>query len=78
MDEFFGLILRFFWYVISDIIFMTFCYWIGWPVCKVLSLGRYPPKRQAAYEHSNSEEGWLCSLVGFLVILALAYFLLID
>lgn len=79
MDEFFGLIFRVFWYFISDIVFMTVCYWVGWPVCKILTLGRYPPKGQVSYcEHSDSEDGWLCSVVGLLVILILAYFLFVH
>jgi hypothetical protein len=29
-------------YIIAEIFFWFVCYWIGWPICKLLTLGAYP------------------------------------
>lgn len=67
-------IFRVIWYLIYEIFFSTICYCIGWPVCKVLTLGRYPEKGAPVYfEHRDDQTGWPCSLVGLCVVIAVSY-----
>ena len=69
MDEIGSGFFRLIWGVVFEIFFLTVCYWIGWPVCKIITLGRYPATgSRAFYEHSSNEEGWLCSLVGLVTL----------
>ena len=76
MDEFYsGLlrsIFRFVGFVLFEFFFGTVCYFAGWPVCRALTLGRYPYQGQRPYsDFSVSQEGWPCSLVGFVTIVVL-------
>ncbi|MGY8873002.1 MAG: hypothetical protein ACKVJE_21465 [Pseudomonadales bacterium] len=65
-------------YILAEIIFGTICYWVGWPICKIVTLGKYPSSNQVVYldEYTNRNNGFWCSAVGLLaIILAGLYFL---
>lgn len=63
-------------YILAEILFGTVCYWIGWPICKVLTLGKYPSSNQTVYidDGHHRSKGFWCSGVGFLVILFVALY----
>ena len=70
--------LRIVWFFIYNFLFGTLCYFIGWPVCKFFTLGRYPYKYQKPYfEYTWHQEGWPCSLVG-LITLVVVFIILIK
>ena len=76
MDNLFEELLKGFFrgigYILAEIFFGTICYWVGWPVCKLMTLGKYPKSSQVVYlENTRSEHGWGCSVVGMLVLLIL-------
>ena len=76
MDDFGSSIVRVFLlgigYFLAEIFYGTICYWIGWPICKVLSGGRYPKNRQYAYSSDTNKSGGWCSAVGLLVLIAIS------
>ena len=59
-------------YLFAEIFYGTICYWVGWPICKIVSLGKYPSSNKVVYlddyQNRNSGGFW-CSGVGFLFIL---------
>ena len=60
-------------WVIWEFFFCTFCYYLGWPVCKLLTLGRYPRPRATFYsEYDDTVGGWPCALVGFVLWILLS------
>lgn len=63
-------------YILADIFFGTICYWVGWPICKILLRGEYPNNHQLTYmSGTNSSGGW-CSSVGLLILIAIGtYFI---
>jgi hypothetical protein len=61
-------------YILADIFYGTVCYWIGWPLCKLLSGGKYPKNRQYVYySEANTSGGW-CSAVGLLILVAIGFY----
>ena len=59
-------------YLLAEIFFWTICYWLGWPVCKLVSLGKYPPAPpQIVYlNRPDHHRGVWCAWVGLLMLLA--------
>lgn len=65
-------------YILAEIFFGTICYWVGWPICKIITLGKYPSANQVVYleGYGKSNNGFWCSVVGLLtIILAGLYFM---
>jgi hypothetical protein len=57
-------------YILAEIFFGTICYWIGWPICKIITLGKYPSSNDVVYlddGRSRNNNFW-CGAVGFLVL----------
>jgi hypothetical protein len=73
VDEIAGGLLRLVWWVIYEILFYTLCYWVGWPVCKVFTLGKYPASGSRTYLGGKNDAGWFCSFVGLAVIVGLFF-----
>lgn len=65
MDEFLSAIgkalLRIIGQVFVEILFDFVCYWVGWPICKIMTLGEYPGSKRSANDH------W-CSAVGLVTL----------
>jgi len=77
-------------YLIIELFFWTVCYWVGWPICKAVTLGAYPKK--VNLRHSDIEDGnfgarhkarnnsqhsgtW-CALVGLAVVISAFFFVI--
>ena len=73
-------------YLIIEFFFWIVCYWVGWPICKALTLGAYP--KQINLLHSDIEDGnfgarsnkqhsgaW-CALMGLAVVVSALYFVI--
>ena len=66
-------------YILAEIVFGTICYWVGWPVCKIITLGKYPHSNDVVY----LDDGWFssrnnnfwCSAVGLLIIIFIGLYL---
>lgn len=59
-------------YIIAEIFFGTICYWVGWPVCKILTLGKFPASNDVVYLDSGwgpRKNNFWCSAVGLLIII---------
>ena len=63
MDAILELTVRCIGYVLLDVVFGTLLYWLGWPVVKLISLGRYP--RQPS--NQESREAVYVSCVGLAI-----------
>lgn len=51
-----------------DFLFLTIAWSIGWPIFRVLSLGRFPHVGIGDYEESGTGEAFLVCSVGFAVL----------
>ena len=59
-------------FLIADLLFWRVCYGIGWPVCKVLTLGQYPRRmhrERAIFREYKANTGFACALVGLMMLL---------
>ncbi len=58
-------------YILAEIFFGTFCYWTGWPICKLVTFGKYPSSKQLVYleSYDRSNQGFWCSAVGLIVLI---------
>ena len=74
MDDLIGEIgkgfLRGLGYILAEIFFGTVCYWIGWPICKIFTLGKYPQSDRVVYldDYTGKRSGFWCSGIGLLTI----------
>lgn len=75
MDDLVGDIVKGFFrgigYILAEIFFRTVCYWIGWPICKAITLGHYPLSKQIVSlgEYGGNNRGFWCSAVGLVVLI---------
>jgi hypothetical protein len=80
MDDILGEIgkgfLRGLGYLLAEIFFGTICYWVGWPICKLLTLGKYPVSNQLVYldTYTDRDNGFWCCTVGLVAILAICFY----
>ncbi|GGF79725.1 hypothetical protein [Alteromonas lipolytica] len=61
-------------YLLSELLFWRLCYVIGWPVCKLVTFGRYPRRlhrERAIFRQHNAHTGFTCAAVGLLIVVAL-------
>ncbi|TRX56831.1 hypothetical protein [Thalassomonas sp. M1454] len=63
-------------YILVDVLFNTVCYYIGWPICKLLTFGKYPQPVNYDYLHTLNRQGLWCSFVGFVVVILPVMFVL--
>jgi hypothetical protein len=65
-------------YILAEIFFGTICYWIGWPICKVITLGKYPSSNDVVclddgWSGSRNNNFW-CGAVGLLSIILIGLY----
>jgi len=65
-------------YILAEIFFWTICYWVGWPICKVLTLGSYPKKSDTMFLDGQSHNGFWCAVVGLLTIVGVIAFYVVN
>jgi hypothetical protein len=63
-------------YIIAEIFFWFICYWIGWPICKLLTLGAYPKPQKTMYLDGTQHSGVWCPIVGLAVVLVAGLYFL--
>ena len=62
-------------YLIAEIFYRTICYWIGWPICKIITFGKYPKAKNAVYFEERVDSIFWCCAIGLLTLIAvLLYF----
>lgn len=70
-------IFRIFGFILAELFFGTVCYWIGFLICKVVTLGGYPMDNSFVFLELNDvySEGFWCSVAGFItIIFSVLYF----
>ena len=63
--------------VLVDWLFWGVCYAVGWPVCKVFTLGFYPQSKsheRAIFSQRRAHTGFTCAMIGLGIIIAAAGF----
>ena len=60
--------------IFIDLIFNFIFYYIGWPICKIVSLGSYPKKTPQDLLHTSTRQGLACSFVGMLVVVIIGLY----
>ncbi|MDK2594007.1 hypothetical protein [Pseudoalteromonas obscura] len=65
-------------YILADVFYGTVCYWIGWPICKLITAGEYPKDKQAVYFEGESSSGYWCSAIGLITIILVALYLIMQ
>lgn len=68
-------ILRGLGHVLVEVLFNFVFYYIGWPICKILTLGTYPKKQTDNRPHSETRQGFLCSAVGLFFVIIIGLYL---
>ncbi|MDH0427953.1 hypothetical protein EGI94_20065 [Stutzerimonas stutzeri] len=59
MDELFSFIARFLGYFLSEFLFGTFFYAIGWPFVKAATFGKYPKREWLS---GSKNEAYVCGV----------------
>jgi phosphotransferase system glucose/maltose/N-acetylglucosamine-specific IIC component len=74
MEEAVGLLLWFVRTLIIEILFYTIFYWIGWAVCKVFTLGKYPQSMPSSNDKKKSTLVFLVGMaVSIIIFMAFIY-----
>ena len=68
-------IARGFGYIIIEFLFNFVFYYIGWPICKLFTLGAYPKKPDYDSLHTENRNGYFCSFVGCMAVMLILAFL---
>lgn len=67
-----SLIVRSLIWLIWDMFFEVIAWYVGWPICRVLSFGRYPKEAIGECEDAGMFTNILVSVVGLAFLVALA------
>jgi hypothetical protein len=62
-------------YLLADIFFGTVCFWVGWPICRALTLGKYPRDRAQVLPDHWTPDSFFCSTLGLLALIAIGLYL---
>jgi hypothetical protein len=63
-------------YILAEIFFWNICYWIGWPICKLVTLGAYPKSEKTVYIDDSRHSGVWCAVVGLIVVVIFVLYFL--
>ncbi|MFQ3251265.1 hypothetical protein [Glaciecola sp.] len=63
-------------YLLAEVFFWFICYWTGWPVCKIITLGKYPKPKRADQWGQEQNSGLWCCLLGLAVWIVIGLYLL--
>ena len=70
------LVVRFLLWLVWELLVWEVLWWIGWPVCRALSVGRFPQDGWRQADRELDLESLLVLLTGLLVLLAALWGLL--
>lgn len=65
--------LRALWFVAFELMFEFVGWWIGWPVCRLFSLGRFPEQRMGEQDQASWPVALTVEVVGLATLAALIY-----
>lgn len=66
-----GVAIRSVVWLIWNLFFEILAWYAGWPICRVLSLGRYPGEGFHGYDDARPLHSFLVSLIGLVSLVAL-------
>ena len=63
-------------YLVIEVLFHFVFYYIGWPICKIVTFGKYPNRSKSEFLDKTDQQQTWCGFIGFLVVLfVILYFL---
>jgi hypothetical protein len=68
-----GLLIRSLIWLIWECLFETIAWYVGWPICRVLSFNQYPKASITEHEQAGTLTNVLVSTVGLGALIFLAY-----
>lgn len=54
-----------------EIVFETLCWYIGWPICRVLTFGKFPKEGIADHQDASGVAQAIVSMIGFVSLILL-------
>ncbi len=70
--RFVGLVVRSLIWLIWELCFWELGWYVGWPVCRVLSFGYFPKEPISDQNYVNTLSGFIVSLIGLAVLISVA------
>ena len=70
VGEIVGGVLRIVGSLLFDILFEVVCYYVGYPVVKLLTLGKYPKNYDSLFQEGETRQSAIVSVVGLGVLVA--------
>lgn len=67
-----GVVIRALIWLIVECFFEIVAWYVGWPICRVCSLGRYPQQSINDHEQASTLIHFVVSLIGIISLIALA------
>ncbi|MBB6519823.1 hypothetical protein [Pseudoteredinibacter isoporae] len=67
-----GLLARILVWLIYELFFETIAWYVGWPICQLLSLGRWPKQGINDQENASQISQGLVSVIGLISLFVLA------
>ena len=67
-----GVVIRGLIWVIWELCFWELGWYMGWPICRVVSLGYYPKEKITDQNYINTFSGFIVSLIGLIALISLA------
>ncbi|GAB2997209.1 hypothetical protein GCM10027050_14220 [Psychrosphaera aestuarii] len=65
-------------YILAEVFFYTICYWVGWPICKIFTLGTYPKSFDTGFSAERNYGRGMCSSVGLLTLVFVFYYVVLS
>lgn len=70
--RFVGLVVRSLIWLIWELCFWELGWYVGWPVCRILSFGYFPKEPINDQNYVNTLMGFIVSLIGLAVLISVA------
>lgn len=67
-----GLLVRALLWLIWEMFFEVIAWYVGWPICRLLSFGRYPKEGINEHEQTTTFTQFVVSIVGLLFLIGIA------
>ncbi|UTW04941.1 hypothetical protein KDX31_08065 [Amphritea atlantica] len=67
-----GVVIRALLWLIWEMFFEVIAWYVGWPICRILSLGHHPEESINEHEQASSFQQFMVSVVGLLFLIGSA------
>lgn len=67
-----GLLVRFLLFLAWDLLIEIVAWYVGWPICRLFTFGRYPEDKINAFDEASTQSQIIVCIVGFSFLLGLS------